>query len=302
MKTILSLCVLLICSGMSALDIAGWKNIRFTSDGAAANVHLRAELMSDYRTSARALFNPGSGVKEYEFSLFDAAAGTYQAVLPASVKSGYVGLRAKARNGKNHTVPVFYTGTALPGSAQLTKVSADPKKDVKTDHYDLVADYMAHSDARIYTAIQNRGGGFPTSLSLGTVYPSYMAVIANPADDPKDPDVVVWALVYIKVSVAGLSPGLFRIQHEKLTRIGNIQHRIDKAGNLLVMSCSKADLVNDPAFAKWYNKASPVFGFKSIINRTAIIPFGTTVQDESPGSDIYPVKLYVEPALKASSQ
>ena len=302
MKTILSLCALLICSGMGALDIAGWKNIRFMDDSQSGRVYLRTEIQSDLRTSSRALFNSGGIEKEYEFSAFDAAAGTHQAILPASVKNGYVGLRAKARNGKNQTVPVFYAGTSLPVPGQLTKVSADPKNDVKTDHYDLVADYAAHSDARIYAAIQNRGGGFPTSLGMGTVYPSYMSVIANPADDPKDPDIVVWALVYMKVPLGGLSPGLYRIQHEKLTRIGNVQHQIHKAGNLLVMSCSKADLINDPAFAKWYNKANPVFGFKSIINRTTIIPFATSVQDESPGSYIYPVKLYVEPVLKASPQ
>ncbi len=185
----------------------------------------------------KVLYRAEAGIVEIDFSP-GLTSGSHQAVLPGAAK-GYIGLRRSLAKGKIHCVPLFYEGKALPGLAQLSRVSVGERNDVKTDHYDLVADYLTHSTTWIFSAIQNRGGGFPTSLSLGTVYPSYMSVIANPADDPEDPRVIIWALVYMKVPLGGLSPGLYRIQNKKLTRIGDIQYQILADSNLLVMSCNK---------------------------------------------------------------
>lgn len=286
-----------ICS-LAALDIAEWSNIRIMGEDQPARIVVMAEIASASPGVNKVLYRSEAGIVEIDFGP-GLAARSHQAVLPWAEK-GYIGLRRSLANGKNHCVPLFYEGKALPGLAQLNRVSVDERNDVNTDHYDLVADYLTHSATRIFSAIQNRGGGFPTSLSFGAVYPSYMSVIANPADDPEDPRVIVWALVYIKVPPGGLSPGLYRIQNKNLTRIGDIQYQILADSNLLVMSCNKADLLADPAFAAWYKPGNPVFGFKSIINRTTIIPFATRVQDESPGSNIYPVPLKVR--LKDNSK
>jgi len=163
-----------------------------------------------------------------------------------------------------------------------------------------VADYVSFSDTKFYAGIQNRGGGFPTSQSFGTVYPSYMSVIANPESDPGDPDLIVWAMAYMNVTLGGITPGLYRItgtSTSDLVRIGNISTQIISGSNLLVMSCNIADLMADPDFAAWYTPGTPVFGLKTIINKTTVIPFATTNQDESAGAINYPHKLYVDPTL-----
>jgi hypothetical protein len=164
----------------------------------------------------------------------------------------------------------------------MTKLSDNPDSKAKPWDLNIVADYFCYSDDRFYTAIQAKSGSFPKSAKLGTTLYSYMTVIAQP-----DNDDFVWALTYINVPIAGLKPGLYRIDKRKkqeLIRIGDIEFHVDKDNNLLIMSCKVTDLLADPIFSAWYNKAAPSFGLLSITSSTSILPFKTiTVDSTHPG-------------------
>jgi len=157
-----------------------------------------------------------------------------------------------------------------------------------------VADYFCFSSSKFYVAIQNRGGGFPFSGALGfPPYNSYMFFIANPKADPKDPKTIVWALAYMKVSMGGIKPGLYKItgkDAEDLIRLGDIGTSIDKANNLLKMSCDISKLLKDPDFKAWYDPANPVIGTGSSTSRTTLKGFSpvTKETDTSPGAWVYP--------------
>lgn len=184
--------------------------------------------------------------------------------------------------------PAYHRGRGFPSLAQMTKITSDPSRDQEKDHLDIVADYFAFSDTKFFSAIRNRGGGFPTSARLGSVYFSYMAIIANPADDD-----VVWAMTYMKVPLAGFKPGLYRIggmDSKDLVRIGDIDYKIDPRSNLLMMSCEISSLLSDPLFAAWYKPGNPFFGLASMISKTTVIPYGTSTQDTTyPGVRVIPI-------------
>jgi len=283
---------------LSGLSIGNWQNIRFSGKNAASQVLLSTEIEASNLTQNKVIYNPGSGIAEYNLTLQNAATSTYQASIPVGSSRRYLGLKNQAGTGPTRLIPVFYEGKGLPALNQLSRVSSDATKDNGTDHYDIVSDYVSFSDTKLYTAIRNRGGGFPTSGGLGTVYHSYMSLINDPAADRNDPDVIVWALAYMKVALGGISPGLFKITgtgSSDLVRIGDIQTKLLPGSNLLVMSCNLADLLADPDFAAWYDPANPVLAFHTIVNRTTVIPFGTKLQDGSPGGLVYLRKLYCDP-------
>lgn len=291
---------LLTAVALTALNVGQWENIRFSGKNAMSQMLLKTEIDQINLILNKALYNPGSGITEHDLSLANAATHTYQAPIPVGSARRYIGLRKQASGGIVNLAPVFYEGTGLPALTQLSKASDDPLNDSvnSTNIYDIAADYLSFSDTKFYTAIQNRGGGFPTSSGFGTVYNSYMSIIANPATDPNDPDVTVWALNYMSVPLGGITPGLFKITGtgtDDLVRIGNIETQIVSGNNLLVMSCNISDLLADPDFAAWYDPAAPVFATLTLINRTTVIPFETVNQDQSPGALIHPRKIYADP-------
>ena len=182
-----------------------------------------------------------------------------------------------APKGSAGVNPVFFSGKAWPALSQMTRTSTDAKNDQKKDHLDIVADYFCWSDTKLYAAIQNRGGGFPTSGLLGTEYYSYMAVFANMGDQE-----YIWALTLINVPVAGFKPGLYRIEvknQKNIKRIADISYETVGASNLLRMSCNISSLRADPLFKGWQNTDQPTFKMVSQSFKTTIIPFGTKVQD-----------------------
>ena len=294
----LTLLMIIITSSLNAFDIGYWKDLRFSAKLSDGNVRLQTELNRTNLVSNKVLYGSGTAISEYDVSLLNPATSTYQAQIPMGTESKYIGLKHATSTSGNHLAPVYYPGTAMPALGNLSKLSADATSDQSTNYLDIISDYVSFSDTKLYTAIQNRGGGFPTSGSFGTVYFSYMSVIANPESDPQDPNTIVWALNYMNVSLGGISPGLYKITGtgtSDLIRIGNIQTQVVSGSNLLIMSCNLADLMADPDFASWYNPANPVFGMQTIVNRTTVIPFATTTSDTSPGGIVYPTQLIASP-------
>lgn len=295
---ILMLCFILWFSYLNALDIGHWHSVRKSGKLSSNDVLLRTEITRPNLVTNKLLYNAGSGVLEYDLSLINASSSTYQASIPIGQQRRYFGLKQATSSSVNSIIPVYFPGIGLPALGDLSKVSTDAANDQSTNYLDIVADYVTIADNRIITGIQNRGGGFPTSGSFGTVYFSYMSVIADPASDPQDPNTIVWALNYMNVSLGGISPGLYKITGSgtsDLIRLGNIQTQIVSGSNLLIMSCNLSDLMADPDFAAWYNPQNPNFGMQTIANRTTVIPFATTMSDSSPGARVYPQILYADP-------
>lgn len=289
-KTIsMSLCLLLV-SALFAVNSGDWQNIRFSGKTAANQVSVRLENTVDPVPANKLLYYNGTAITEQSFSSLNAQTGTMQAQYAPVGSNADLGLIVSGDTVKIN--PVYYSGTGMPGAAQMTRVSTDPSNDQSTNYLDIISDYFSFSDTKFYAAIQNRGGGFPTG-SLFAGYFSYMVIIANPQTAGPD-SYPVWALTYMNVPLGGLSPGLYRIEgteRDDLIRFGDIETEIVSGSNLLKMSCNISTLLADPAFAAWYNTADPVLGIISMTSKTTAIPITTTEQDTSPGGNIYPKRL-----------
>jgi len=280
---------------LPAIDIGPWQDIRFSGRTASGEVLMRFETAQSALQENLVWHDPGSGVSQISPTLIEPAANGYQASVPTGTARKYLGLSVAAAGSQRQLLPVYYAGTDLPSLSQLTKASDDPANDQSTNYRDIIADYISFSGTKLYGAIRNRGGGFPYTSSFGTQINSYMVVFANPADDPDDPNAIAWGMVYWNVALGGLSPGLYKLQGTEATRIGDIESQVVSSSNLLVMSCNIADLLAQPEFAAWYDPADPLLGMQSLINRTTIVPFETVAMDQSPGANIRPVPLFVDP-------
>lgn len=293
MKYVLTAITCLV-STLFATSIGGWENIRFSGTDPSNQVFLRTEISQSAVNTSKLLYDPGSGIAEYDLGLFDPAINTWQGTLPGQGTRRYLGLKKQVGGSAVDVIPVKYTGTAnLPALSQFTKINDDPANDQATANLDIVAEYFSFSDTKFYAAIQNRGGGFPYSGgTLGPIY-SYMVAMADPTSDPDDPDTIVWAFNYMNVTFL-YTPGLYKIQNGNLDRIASIEYQVLSGSNLLVMSCDRADLMADPDFAAWFDPANPALGMVTIISSTTIAQ-NTTVMDTSPGGRIYPSALFVDP-------
>ncbi|MFO7659611.1 MAG: hypothetical protein R6V77_01755 [Candidatus Cloacimonadaceae bacterium] len=290
--------LVLSVTGLSAVTIGPWQNLRFSGKTASNQAFLRTELPYANITVNKLIYNNGTAMTENNLSLYNADASTYQSAFPVTTERRYLGLRLQAGTSNENIVPVFYQGTGLPALNQLTTVSNDPQGETTYQNLDIVKDFFSFDDTKFYAAIQNRNGEFPTSAGLGTSYYAYMCAIAPPGADPNDPNVVVWVFNYMNVALGGISPGLYKIVGtgtSDLIRIGNIETQIVSGSNLLIMSCNISDLLADADFAAWYNVAEPSFGFASLTSRTTVIPFETVTHDQTAGGKIHPRKLFFDP-------
>lgn len=291
--------LMLLLTSLGAVTIGPWQDIRFSGKTASNQAFLRSEIPYSDITVNKLIYSTGTSMTEVNQSLYNSDTSTYQSAFPVTAERRYLGLRLKAGTSHENSVPVFHQGTELPTLNQLTTVTNDAQGETTITYLDIAKDFFSFSDTKFYAAIQNRGGGFPTSGGLGTVYFAYMCVIAPPGADPNDPNVVVWALNYMNVPLGGISPGLFKITGtgtDDLIRIGDITYNIDTVNNLLVMGCDISTLLSDPDFAAWYNTAEPSFGFASLTSRTTVIPFETITHDQTDGGKIHPRKLFFDPS------
>jgi len=197
---------------------------------------------------------------------------------------------------------VYYAGSSLPGIADLTPLSTDPANDAATNHLDIVADYVSFSDTKLYGAIKNRGGGFPTGNLWGPFY-AYMFIIADPNADPDDPNTIAWAMVRINAGIGLYTTGLYKIQGtstSNLQRIANIESSIVTGQNLLVMGCNWSNLLSDSDFTAWYNQNPKIGVISATMTITATMV--VTQNDNSLGGYVIPQKLFQEMAAVATQE
>lgn len=290
--------IALICCQLSALSIDEWQNLRFSEKTADAKVYLRTDIGQTGINLNKVIHNAGSGNTELDLSLQNATNNTYQSYINAGSSRTYYGLRKQVGTQPMQVVPLRYTGTTLPAPNLLTKVSDDPANDQATNYRDIVADYVTVSDNKLIVGLQNRGGGFTYGSFIGG-FNSYMCIVGDPIlDDPNTPGAVVWALQYVNVAVASMTPGLYKITGtgiSDVTRIGDISFSINATTNTLVMSCDMSVLLSDPDFMAFYDPANPKFGFVSLINKIIAYTLTVTQEDTSTGGVIHPIPLYVDP-------
>jgi hypothetical protein len=286
--------VLLSVTALQALDIGSWENLRFSGRTDSGQAFLRSEITVNNINTNELLYTDGSTITTVNQTLYDAQTQTYQSSFPSPAEGRNLGLRLQAGTSAMHVLPLPYYGTGLPALALMTRSTTDAQGEVSTNFLDLTGDFFARSDTKFFAAMQNRGGGFPFNNTFYTNIYSYMCVMADPDSDPADPNTIVWAMVYMNVSIAGLTPGLYRIEDGALNRIGNIEYQVVSGSNLLTMGCNISDLMADPAFTAWYDPAEPEIGFTSITAITTLT-MTTTQQDMTPGARIFPRPLYFSP-------
>lgn len=280
-----------------AITIGDWQNIRCSGKTSADQVFVRLENPESLAADNKLLYYNGTQISESDFAAYGTGTDSYQASYTQAGANYELGLVAASGGQTRKVNPVYYGGSGLPALGQMTRLSTDPANDQSINHLDIVADYFTFSDTKFYGAIQNRGGGFPQTGALGfPPYYSYMVVMANPASDPSDPNTIVFAMNYMSVVFAGISPGLFKITgtgSDDLIRIGDISTEVVSGSNLLKMSCNISDLLADSDFSSWYNANGHVIGVVSLTSRTTLngLTPVTEDMDTSPGAKVYPTRL-----------
>lgn len=291
--------------GMLQGSVGDWSEIRFSGLRADNTSLMRYKLSPVNLTLNQVLYQGASAIEAQNPVAIGTGGDNWQFEAPVGGQTSYYGLKMRKGAGINRVVPVFYPGTAAPALSNLSLLSDDVVSDQSRNNTDIVADYVSFSDTQLITGIRNRGGGFPTSANLGTVYYSYMSIIADPASDPEDPDTIVWALNYMNVSMGGITPGLYKItgtSSSDLVRIGNISTQVVSGSNLLIMRCDLSALLADPDFAAWYDPDNPTLGFQTLTSRTTVIPFATTEEDTSPGGLVHLAKIGFDPSQNTLPQ
>jgi hypothetical protein len=272
-----------------------WQNTFFSSPLADHTQYVRTQAEGD---SLSLLLKTASGITMVDMlPLQDGYAG-FQAQFDIP-EHDYLGFRLEHAPAPD-VLPVYHSSGNMPAWNELTPLSTDAAGDhnFNQTNLDIRAAYATFDDDKLYFAITNNGGGFPTGS--GFTFYAYMATLVNPEAD-STANTTVYGLMHT-VNIAGIiSPGLYKITGtgtDDLTLIGQITTQTDAAHNTLIMSCNLADLLSDADFSGWYNPNNPRLGFMALTNKITLTG-GSQVADQSPVTNILPVPMLIR-ALPAS--
>lgn len=250
----------LLCIPLLAQDTSVFPNLRHSSRDANGNLHLRWEAMQDMPGLQYEVYHSLGG--SWQSATVNSLEGfTQEALLPYEFGQR---LRYRLRTEMSYMgesmayLHAAYQDTdsfPLP-TDQMAMIGTDPVGDsltVYSQHLDITESYVASTETRLYRAIGNVSGSFPTMLSI-TTYNIYIATIAN---YEAVTDSSVYAMIY-SFNIPGLlSSGLYKIGMDEenmpvFTRLGNVQSQV--SGGRLHLSCNWADLTADPGFGAWPNE------------------------------------------------
>jgi len=299
MKYIVTLFMILIFTTMYTVSLDQWQNIRFSSLQPQNHVLMRTNINETNITDNKMLRFDGANVLEQD--MVSNTPGVYEQILPTTGGRVNYGFKKSVNNQPYSVVPLPFSGTGLPSLSQLTRVANDPANDQSTNYLDIVAEYVTFSDTKLYAAIQNRGGGFPTSQYLWGPYFSYAVAFGDPTIDMNSPNAVAWAMQYVSVP-AFFSTGLYKITGttiNDITRIGNISTQIVSGSNALIMSCNLSQLTGDPDFMAWFNSETSLIGQISLTTKVSL-PATVTEMDYTNGGYVFLKNLFVDPAPPGS--
>lgn len=157
-----------------------------------------------------------------------------------------------------------------PGYNAMGLIGTDATGDsitVYDDILDFTDSWCAATPNKLYSALANVAGSFPTMNSL-TSYNVYATVIANPETVA---DTLAYAMLYTFNIPGVISPGLYKVTMDDTgmpfyERIGDIQSQVQ--GGKLYLACNLADLTGDPDFGPWPNLVNALT-FTSVSMRAA---------------------------------
>jgi hypothetical protein len=208
----------------------------------------------------------------------------------------YIGFSYDSSDLKE-VLPVYYNGLTMPATGDLTQLLSDPTGDANfTNTYlDITDSYGAFSETKLYFAIRNNGGGFPTGSGL--TYFAYLIALVNPEAD-STANTIVFGLMHT-VSITGvITPGLYKIFGtgiSDMTLIGQINTSIIPEDNMLILSCNISDLLADADFSSWFNPENPRIGFMALTNRISLTS-GNQTADQTASCNLIPFPVQISQA------
>ena len=259
MKTTLVIILLFVCAVVFAQNFEVYQNLRHSSRDANGNLHLRWEAMQDMAGLQYEVYHSLGGA--WQNAAVNSLEGLSQEALLPYEFGQHLRYRMRAEMSYMEESMVFMQPAFLDSDSfplppdHMALIGNDPVGDslmVYSNDLDITDSYIATSDARLYRAMGNSSGSFPTMLSL-TKYNVYACGITNPQAAS---DTLLYAMVY-SFNIPGiLSNGLYKIGMgdsaiPSFTRLGNIQAQV--SNGRLHMSCNWADLLADPDFGGWPN-------------------------------------------------
>jgi hypothetical protein len=238
-----------------------------------------------------------SGIDSHNLLNISDGYNSYQTQIAEPI-SPYLGFRSISEF--NEIIPVFTDTGSTPVFNDYTPLLTDPIGDqaYTFTYLDLRSASATFDNNKLYFALKNNGGGFPTSS--GFTYFSYMATLVNPLAD-STANTIVYGLMYT-VNITGIiSPGLYKISGTGLsdmTLIGQISASVDNANNAILLSCNIADLLADSDFSSWYDVSNPKLGFMALTNKITLTS-GIQVADLTSSCHIIPkaISINQSPAM-----
>ena len=285
--------VLILALSVNALAYEHWNDIRHSALLPADSIAIRVESPSGPGVENYVLF-AGDGIEEAPMAAIPDGPSTVTATVPGPISSSRrCGFRL-IQNGELDLMPVRLADGASPVPSDLTTLALDPIGDelYGYENLDLVASRVSFSETRLFGALTNAGGGFPTSQTL--TFFGYVLAIADPT--VADPD-TVFLLMYTLDQPGIISPGLYKATGpgvDDLVWLGDVVTQEYPATNQLMISCQLADLLADPYFASWYDTADPKIGLGALTQRITLLG-GVDQADDLPGGNCSLRRLSVEP-------
>ena len=250
--------ILLLAATMSAQDMNPYANILHSSRCADGNLRVRWNDFTPSPLQTECLYSTGSGWQTVPAE--DIGDLWFQALVPYEFGQN---LRYRLHSevsieGETGVAmhPAYLSSDAFPPTfANLGLIGTDATGDsvmVYGTNLDFTGSWCAATENKIFSAVANVSGSFPTFNSL-TSYNAYATTIANPSSVT---DTLVYAMLYT-FNVAGLiNSGLYKMYIDDTgipayQRIGDIQSMV--MGGRLYLACNIADLTADPEFGEWPN-------------------------------------------------
>ena len=166
-----------------------------------------------------------------------------------------------------------YTSQQPTTLSEMTSLSEYERNILIPQNLNIAGEKMLFSDLMLFFALNNFGGGFPTSGGLfGPFYSYTINIWPSTAGTPP----YVYTLLYTVNLAPYINPGLFKINAvtEEMTQIGSVTTQINQATNTLFISCLLSDLMNDPDFVTAYSNTE-LLNVSSLTQK--IEDFGNTI-------------------------
>ncbi len=262
-KNLILLVIFAAITLLSAQAFNPWPGLRHSAADASGNMHFRFETIpGDF--SSYDMYYSTDGAAWVQANITDYSDLTKTASIPYTYGTE---LRYRMRATSSfmdetfiYMNPAFLTSDSFPPALnQMALINSDPVGDfidADAPALDLTATHIAVSDTKIYTALSNVSGAFPTYISVSS-YNFYMSTIVNP--ESVTADSVMYAMVYSFNIPGVISSGLYKVgidseQMPVFSRLGNIQSQV--SGGKLYLACNISDLTNDPSFGTWPNASN----------------------------------------------